>query len=88
MSLSLGSKLPSSLHFETLQVLFGITFKASSFPVKALFCLQVLIWYFGLTLRTQDVSTGTLLAFSLIALGRRAVPLKTSSCSLGTRLSP
>ena len=37
-SVSPGSKFPPSLHFEALQVLCRIYFKASSFPVKA-FCI-------------------------------------------------
>ena len=36
--------------FDVLQALFGIYFKVSSFVVKALFCMQVLIWHFGLLL--------------------------------------
>ena len=38
INLSPGSKLMPSLHFEPLQVLFGVCFKALSFLVKASFC--------------------------------------------------
>ena len=39
MGLSPGSELPSTLHFEALQVLLSIYFKVPSFLVKALFCM-------------------------------------------------
>ena len=78
VSLSPGSELPSTLHFEALQVLFRIYFKVSSFPVKALFCMRVFIWHFGMILKS-DCSSWNWLAFGPFLLEQELFLLELAS---------
>ena len=83
--------------WRSLGLFSGFTCKILSLLIKVLFCMQVLLWHFGLILRSDCFTSNWLRRFRPIPLGTGIASLKqwlnctilwNRGCSMGPGLEP